>query len=32
MVDVPLNTLPQDLPWSAIARRLVCKDVAPPAL
>jgi hypothetical protein len=26
MVDVPLNTLPQDLPWSAIARRLVCKE------
>jgi hypothetical protein len=26
MVDVRLDTLPQDLPWSAIARRLVCKE------
>jgi hypothetical protein len=24
-VDLRLATLPQDLPWSAIARRLVCK-------
>jgi hypothetical protein len=26
MVDVRLDTLPQHLPWSAIARRLVCKE------
>jgi hypothetical protein len=26
MVDVRLETLPQDLPWSMIARRLVCKQ------
>lgn len=26
MVDVPLDTLPQDLPWSTIGRRLVCKE------
>ena len=26
MVDVRLDTLPQDLPWSMIARRLVCKE------
>jgi hypothetical protein len=25
-VDLQLVTLPQDLPWSAIARRLVCKE------
>ena len=25
MVDVRLDTLPLDLPWSTIARRLVCK-------
>jgi hypothetical protein len=25
MVDVRLDTLPQDLPWSTIGRRLVCK-------
>jgi hypothetical protein len=25
-IDVRLDTLPQDLPWSAIARRLVCKE------
>jgi hypothetical protein len=26
MVDVRLDALPQDLPWSTIARRLVCKE------
>jgi hypothetical protein len=26
MVDVRLDNLPQDLPWSMIARRLVCKE------
>jgi hypothetical protein len=26
MVDVRLDTLPQDLPWSTIGRRLVCKE------
>jgi hypothetical protein len=26
MVDVRLETLPQDLPWSMMARRLVCKE------
>ena len=26
MVNVRLDTLPQDLPWSAIGRRLVCKQ------
>jgi hypothetical protein len=26
MVDVRLDTLPQDLPWSKIGRRLVCKE------
>jgi hypothetical protein len=26
MVDVRLDTLPQGLPWSTIARRLVCKQ------
>jgi hypothetical protein len=26
MVDVRLDILPQDLPWSTIARRLVCKE------
>ena len=26
MVDVRLDTLPQDLPWSMIARRLACKE------
>ena len=26
MVDVRLETLPQDLPWSTIGRRLVCKN------
>jgi hypothetical protein len=26
MVDVRLDTLPQDLPWSAICRLLVCKE------
>jgi hypothetical protein len=25
MVDVRLDTLPRDLPWSTIGRRLVCK-------
>lgn len=27
-IDVRLDTLPQELPWSAIARRLVCKECA----
>ena len=26
MVDVRLDALPQDLPWSTIGRRLVCKE------
>jgi hypothetical protein len=26
MVDVRLDTLPQELPWSTISRRLVCKE------
>jgi hypothetical protein len=26
MVDVRLDTLPQDLPWSKIGARLVCKQ------
>lgn len=26
MVDVRLDTLPRDLPWSTIGRRLVCKQ------
>jgi hypothetical protein len=26
MVDVGLDALPQDLPWSRIGRRLVCKE------
>jgi hypothetical protein len=26
MVDVRLDTLPLDLPWSTISRRLVCKQ------
>jgi hypothetical protein len=26
MVDVRLDTLPQDLPWSTIGGRLVCKE------
>ena len=26
MVDVRLDALPQDLPWSTISRRLVCKE------
>jgi hypothetical protein len=26
MVDVRLATLPQDMPWSTIGRRLVCKE------
>jgi hypothetical protein len=26
MVDVRLDILPQDLPWSKIGRRLVCKE------
>src|SRR5437879_1448885 len=26
MVDVRLETLPQDLPWSTIGWRLVCKE------
>jgi hypothetical protein len=26
MIDVRLDTLPQDLPWSTIGRRLVCKE------
>jgi len=26
MVDVRLDTLPQDVPWSKIGRRLVCKE------
>jgi hypothetical protein len=26
MVDVRLDTLPQNLPWSTIGRRLVCKE------
>jgi hypothetical protein len=26
MVDVRLDILPQDLPWSTIGRRLVCKE------
>jgi hypothetical protein len=26
MVDVRLDTLPQHLPWSTIARRLVCNE------
>jgi hypothetical protein len=26
MVDVRLDSLPPDLPWATIARRLVCKE------
>jgi len=26
MVDVRLDTLPQDLPWSKISSRLVCRE------
>jgi hypothetical protein len=26
MVDVRLDTLPQNLPWSTISRRLVCRE------
>jgi hypothetical protein len=26
MVDVRLDALPQDLPWSTIGRRLTCKE------
>jgi len=26
MVDVRLDTLPQDQPWSVVGRRLVCKQ------
>jgi hypothetical protein len=26
MIDIRLDILPQDLPWSTIGRRLVCKE------
>jgi hypothetical protein len=29
LVDVRLDTLPQDCSWSQVGERLVCKNVAP---
>jgi hypothetical protein len=31
MVDVRLDTLPQDQPWSQVGRRLICTECGTPA-